>query len=184
MSTWSGWQSQLLNRAGFAVTPGNSDFLTDWGKAEASSCKANPVIISWPLKGSTRCKPLGIRSLYVQNYTSHAQGASAFDQQLRQDNYTHLIAAFHTGNPYNLTDTKAKGVYDDLLRWGAYTMARNYALATFDSAVPGANSPRAHGGWADLQRSVNRNMPAALAASRRNTRAALRSLSRARRVRW
>jgi hypothetical protein len=42
---------------------------------------------------------------------------------------------------------------------------------------------KAHHGWADVRKSVNRHMPHALSASQRNTRAALRTLHRARRVR-
>lgn len=42
---------------------------------------------------------------------------------------------------------------------------------------------RAHGGWHDVRVSINKHMPAALRSSHRNTQAALRSLSRARKVR-
>jgi hypothetical protein len=44
-------------------------------------------------------------------------------------------------------------------------------------------APKAHGGWTDVRKSVNRHMPAGLRRSQRKTRAALRTLSRARRVR-
>ena len=47
----------------------------------------------------------------------------------------------------------------------------------------GATSARAHGGWHDVRVSVNKHMPAALRSSHHNTQAALRSLSRARKVR-
>jgi len=75
-------------------------------------------MISWPLGRSKNCEPLGIRSLQIQAYTSQAQGASAFDQQLRQDNYSHLISALQGGDPYNLPNDAAKQVYNDLIRWG------------------------------------------------------------------
>jgi hypothetical protein len=44
-------------------------------------------------------------------------------------------------------------------------------------------APKAHGGWSDVRKSVNHRMPKSLRHSQRKTRAALRSLQRARRVR-
>lgn len=45
------------------------------------------------------------------------------------------------------------------------------------------NAPRAHKGWHELRRSMNTNWPHALRDSEKLTRAALRSLHRARKVR-
>lgn len=42
---------------------------------------------------------------------------------------------------------------------------------------------KAHHGWGDVRKSVNKHMPHALSRSQRNSRAALRTLHRARRVR-
>lgn len=42
---------------------------------------------------------------------------------------------------------------------------------------------KAHHGWADVRKSVNHHMPAALRKSQHNTQAALRSLHRGRKVR-
>ena len=47
----------------------------------------------------------------------------------------------------------------------------------------GGGTPHAHHGWAQIQRSVNHNLPHALNTSQRNTQAALRTLAKARRVR-
>ena len=53
--------------------------------------------------------------------------------------------------------------------------------------VPPPPSPpkaaRAHGGWHDVRRSVNQRMPAALRQSQHSMEAALRELSRGRKVR-
>lgn len=46
----------------------------------------------------------------------------------------------------------------------------------------GITASRAHHGWADVRHSLNHVMPGALRASETRTRAALRSLSRARKV--
>lgn len=48
---------------------------------------------------------------------------------------------------------------------------------------PTGGAPRTHSGWQDLRNSVNHNFPAALRASEKSTAAALRSLSRGRKVR-
>lgn len=47
----------------------------------------------------------------------------------------------------------------------------------------GVKAARAHGGWSDVRKSVNRNMPRSLSRSQRHTRAALQALHRAHRVR-
>ena len=48
---------------------------------------------------------------------------------------------------------------------------------------PPPKSAKAHGGWHDVRVSINQHMPKALRTSHHNTQAALRSLSRARKVR-
>jgi hypothetical protein len=47
----------------------------------------------------------------------------------------------------------------------------------------GGGTPHTHSGWNDLRKSFNKHMPRDLRASHRMTSAALRSLSRARKVR-
>ena len=73
-----------------------------------------------------------------------------------------------------------------------YTGQRRRGLLVFKDAGPvptsggggsSSHAPRAHSGWNDLRRTLNRDMPKALRTSEANTAAALRSLSRARRVR-
>ena len=183
MATWTGWQSDLLARAGFTASDGNLHFMTAWGSHSKTDCSSNPVMISWPLGRSKDCEPLGIRSLQIQAYTSHAQGASAFDQQLRQDDYSHIISALQSNDPYSLPDADAKGVYNDLVRWGTPEAANAYANATYASQTPGAKTPQAHSGWAALRVSLNEHMPAQLNASQKTTAAALRTLQKARKVR-
>lgn len=52
-----------------------------------------------------------------------------------------------------------------------------------DTGGGAVKAAKAHGGWSDVRKSVNRHMPHALSRSQRNTRAALQALHRARRVR-
>jgi hypothetical protein len=47
---------------------------------------------------------------------------------------------------------------------------------------PPPKAPRAHSGWADLQRSANHHWPTTLTKAERLTRDALRTLNRARKV--
>jgi len=49
--------------------------------------------------------------------------------------------------------------------------------------TPVVRAAHAHGGYADLQRTVNVHMPTALHAAQRSNKAALQSLARARKVR-
>jgi hypothetical protein len=52
-----------------------------------------------------------------------------------------------------------------------------------DTGGGAIKAAKAHGGWADVRKSVNRHMPRSLSRSQRDTRAALRALHRAHRVR-
>ena len=182
MSTWSGWVSDFIARASLADTTDTRAFLNAWAKAEGTSCANNPVSASWPLGGSGNCRPLGIRGLHIQSYTSHAQGASGFTQQLYQDNEPNLVRALKGGNIYSLTDAASKGVYDDLIHWGAPTFANQYGNATFAASAAGLKAPQAHKGWADLQHTFNSKMLPALHQSHKTVAAGLQTLGRARKV--
>lgn len=60
----------------------------------------------------------------------------------------------------------------------------NPVIYTFNktASATGGIGPKAHNGWADLRRSVNRRMPAALNQANRDLDRALRSLSKTRKV--
>ena len=97
-----------------------------------------------------------------------------------------LLAALNSGNPFQIGDRSQ--VVAVLNRWASPSFATWYANANNDGTSGGGSgggskSASAHHGWTDLRRSVNHNMPKALRTSESNTRAALRSLSHARKVR-
>lgn len=186
MATWAGWESELLNAAGFDTSAGNVQFLHDWGDHTNSACVNNPIDLSRVMRGSSDCHDLpGSRT--AQKYVSHAQAANAFAGQVASGDFPILLAAFKSGDAY--TQSRLGAVMIDLDKWGSHSFVL-WLEGQFGISPGGGGlgtvstaAPKAHNGWADLRHSVNHNMPAALRASQRNTRAALRSLSRARKVR-
>lgn len=182
MSVWAGWQKQLLAVATLPDTQDNRDFLTDWHSHAETNCRNNPVDISRPISGSTRCKGLSLVGQFAQNYASHDQAAGQFRAQLRSGQYPHLLAALMTGHPYNVSDKVAVQVDQDLGHWGSVTFDNYYANQTFASGSGGIRAPHLLKGWHDLRRSTNQHMPKSLRRSQRNINQAMRALSRGRKV--
>jgi hypothetical protein len=185
VATWSGWQDQLLKAAGLPTSSDNETFLSDWNKSADSNCQNNPVDISHATSGSTNCKKL-TTTRTAQNYAGHAGAASAFRAEIQSGNYPHLRAALASGKPYNVSDSH--DVIGDLIVWGsekfAFELTNNYGQPQPQPPTGGQiRAPHALGGWGDMQRSVNRNLPATLKQSNRYTVRALQSLARARKVR-
>lgn len=185
MPTWTGWQNQFLNAAHIIVTPPNRTFMTEWAKLEGGSCKNNPVDLTHSVNGSTRCGATVGGFGRTQNYPTHAGAAHAFSLQMRTSWVKPLLDALNTGNPFQIGDRSAAVAV--LNRWASPTFATWYANATTDGTTGGSGGgggkgAKAHSGWADLRHSVNHNMPQALKHSKQHTDAALRSLSRARKV--
>ena len=186
MATWSGWQNQFLLAAGVVDTPPNRDFLTEWAKhASSPQCKNNPIDLHHKVGSSTNCDhPAGF-AYWTQAYTSHAHAATAFGDQLRQQVYLAISDTLGTGNPWQ--DPGYKLVHKALLAWPSNNFAAWYLNKMTGAGGPGGGgggkAARAHSGWNDLRHSVNHNMPKALRTSERHTHAALRALSKARKVR-
>jgi hypothetical protein len=186
VATWSGWIIEFLNRAGILNTPPIQTFLAEWAAHSPGRCKNNPVILSTAVSGSTRCGDTTAGFGRTQNYATHAGAAHAFSIQMHTPWVKPLLDALNTGNPFQIGDRSK--VVAVLRRWGDEGFADWYANATTSGqggggGGGGGKGSRAHGGWNDLRRSVNHNMPKALRTSEQHTRAALRSLSRARKVR-
>ena len=186
MGSWTGWQAQLLTAANLLHTAGNGKFMGDWHAHSNTDCRNNPVDISRVTGSSTRCAPLPGTTRHAQNYSSHANAASAFNHELHSGNFPHLLAALESGDPYKVSDPNA--VASDLSKWGSGVFAavyHNEVVAAQGGGGGGAGGKQtgAHSGWNDLRHSINHNLPRALAASERNTRIALRAVSRARKVR-
>lgn len=182
MSAWAGWEAEFLKAAGLPTTTSNEAFLNQWNTYDNTNCRNNPVDISRNVSGSTACADLP-NGRKARNYTSHAQAASAFTAQLKSGNYPHLLAALRSGQPYAVANPSL--VAQDLGKWGSGIFQQEYVAS---ATVPGSgggsnlNAPRAHGGWRDLRKSVNRNMPHALNRAGSLTRQALRTAAHGRRV--
>lgn len=185
MSTWAGWQVDLLDAAGITYAESHGEFLTEWHNHAASDCRNNPVDISQRSPGATNCHKL-TSSRTAKNYTSHAAGASAFAAQITSGSFPHLLRALRANVPLN--EPSPQAVADDIDAWGSPSFAAWYLAHSSVGSGGGIGAPptlkpaQALRGWGDLQRSVNRHMHDSLTDSQRLRRAALRKLSKARKV--
>lgn len=182
MGVWSGWQADLLNRAGLPRTSFNLAFLSAWHTYDNTNCRDNPIDISRNVSGSSACAALP-NGRQARNYTSPAQAASAFNAQLKSGQYPHLLAALRSGQPYAVSNPAQ--VAQDLGKWGSGIFQQEYVNSVqTPPPAPGSNvrAPRAHNGWRDLRKSVNRTMPHALNRAGTLTRQALRATSHGRKV--
>ena len=186
MSTWAGWQSDILKAAGVPDNQPARNFLSDWHSHEGPDCPNNPLLASRKSTNSTVCRTLAGGNK-AQSYPSPKSSAKATAAQLKSGTYTHLLAAF-TGETW-WEPGAGPGVYADLVAWGVPKFADWYKAqfgANFGSGGPPSgtlNAPAALSGWKAVRRSINRGMPQALSDSQRARRAALRSLSHVRKVR-
>ena len=182
MTTWAGWAADFLSAASLQNTPGNRNFLTSWAdNADHPNCRNNPVDLTHDEPNSTDCgTDTNADGLRTQAYTSHTWARTAFNSQLHSGKYPALLAALRSGNPYNVGNPY--DVEADLNRWGSPSFGAVF-VDDVRSGPPGKiKAPQALRAWADMQKSVNRHMPAALRQSERSRKAALRNLRRIRRV--
>jgi hypothetical protein len=185
MATWSGWQNEFLNRANIIVTPPNRDLLDSWAKNAHTDCTNNPIDLSHQLAGATNCGTLPGIFAHAKHYTSHAQAATAFNDEIHAAFARALLDAMNTGNPYQVSN--ASDVGSVFVSWGSDKMLNVYlnaAAAGGPGAPPpgGSGSTDIHHGWNSVRRSLNKNWPHSLNTSERNVHAALRSLSHSRKV--
>lgn len=185
MSTWSGWANQFLTAAGIIITPPNRTFMQEWASHAPGSCRNNPVDLTHSVRNSTRCGNTVGGFGRSQNYPSHAAAASAFKAQMDTAWVKPLKDALNTGNPFQIGDrSQAVAV---LNRWASPSFASWYEAATTSGTTGGKSgggkAAHAHSGWTDLRHAINHNMPQALRRSEQHTAAALRSLSKSRKVR-
>lgn len=182
MTTWSGWDADFLAAASLPNTAGNRRFLDSWAaNANSPNCGNNPIDLTHKEPGSSNCGGTNLAGDHVQRYTSHTWARTAFNTQIHSASYADLLAALRSGNPYAI---KSPGpVSTDLGTWGSTNFANVY-LADAQSGPPGTiKAPHALSGWKALRKSVNQGMPRALNQSQKARHAALRSLSRAHKVR-
>ena len=186
MSTWADWQNEFLLAAGIIDTPPNRDFLTEWARhASSPQCRDNPIDLHAKVGGSTNCDHPAGSPNWTQAYTSHAHAASAFKAQIHSPFASVILAALQSGNPWQLKDWQ--DVVGQLRQWPSVNFATwfesNHSGGGGGGGGGGGKAARAHSGWSDLRRTLNKHLPKALRTSQHNTAAALRSLSRSRKVR-
>jgi len=185
VATWSGWIAQFLNAANILNTPPNQRFLSNWAShASAPTCRYNPIDLSEPASGSANCvKPAG-NFPWIQRYSSHASAAQAFNRQIHTPTASVIRAALDSGNPFQFKDWQ--DVVGQLRQWPSVDFASWY-LAQMTGTGSGGSSggalaPQTHKAWSDLQRAVDKRLPAALRQADHAARAALRATGRARKV--
>lgn len=186
MPTWSGWIIQLLNQANILNTPPLQTFMSEWASHDKNPCKNAPIVLSTSVSGATRCGATVTDYGRTMKYPSHAAAAHAFQIQIHLSRSKDLLDVMNSGNPFQVPDRS--GAVAVLKHWGSPAFAEWYLNANSDGTTGGkggggGKGARAHSGWTDLRRSVNKHMPSALRTSERNVNAALRSLSHARKVR-
>lgn len=182
MSVYSGWQHDLLGAASLPDTAANRRFLNAWHANAESDCSLNPIDLTDRNDHSHNCKQTGFVGRSYQRYDDRVWTRTAFYAQITSGKYPHLRAALRSGNPYTVTDYVA--VTDDIGKWASQTFSNIYLdVMRSGGPPPTLKAPQALRGWGDIQRAVNRHLPAALHASQQHRHAALRELRRARRVR-
>lgn len=177
MATWSGWQNQLLRAAHFPTSAANREFLTAWNQHAESNCRNNPVDISKQVDPWSACKHLG-PGRTANNYGTRQAAADAFNGQVFGSEFLALNTGFENSalSPFAASDEVIAAI--DL--WGS----AKFAAWLRGQASKSAGTPtHFHQGWNDLRRSVNKRYPNALTDSTKLTKAALRKLAHARRVR-
>lgn len=177
MATWSGWQNQLLNAANEPVTATNVKFLNLWAvHSIAVGCANNPIDLSHKETGSSDCLAL-TQSRIAQKYASHATAAKAYATQIHSGNFPTLETLLG-GGKVDLSTGDAK-VEAELNKWGSTNFS---TFLAGNATAGGPTAPGIHRGWTELRKSVNTGLPGAFSQSGKLTREALRSLSRAHKV--
>lgn len=185
MATWAGWQQQLLKAAGFSTSASNVRFLTEWHQHATTDCTNNPIDLSIRSPGAGDCANLPGIFPKAQHYDTHGHAAHAFDTEVHMKFANAIENALVSGNPY--TFGGANDVASALVSWGSDAFAKFYSGETRSTSGGGGSggggiAPRTHRAWIDLQRSVNKRLPAALRKTDTANRATLRTLGRTRKV--
>lgn len=126
VSTWKGWEAELLAPLGAPNTAKARTFLEEWAATEPHGCAHNPLGATIHAAGSTHCKHVAGK-VYTQAYPTRKEGIAATVKQLREAPYKAIVACLHSGNPYTFTDWQE--VVGELGTWGAHTFASEYAAA-------------------------------------------------------
>lgn len=182
MSVWSGWQADLLAAAKFPNSTANRDFLTAWHQHATSNCTRNPVDISKQAGKWTACKHLD-QGRTANNYGDQTSAEHAFAGQIYGGEFGALNSGFF--NNSLSVSTASSVVIAEVALWGSGDFAAFLTQQSSNAGGGGSGvkAPGIHKGWTELRKSVNTNLPDSFRHSDKLARAALRSLSHARKVR-
>jgi hypothetical protein len=154
------WEHLFLKTAGLPVTRFTVWFLSAWaGNERGHGCDHNPIQLSQPEPGSTRCRKLP-NGRYSRNYTDTQSAANAFADQLTLTDYPHLRKALASGNPW--TYQPASGVSLGLQEWGSLAFQAVFEMD--ESLTSGGGSPSSKpgsknvgGAWTHLMKTLARD---------------------------
>lgn len=177
MTTWQGWEAELLSTLEIKFTPENGDFLDQWVKADGTSCKDNPLAASLPFGGSTDCHTLS-GGQRVQAYTTHGHGIAATAKQLQDPRFAPILAALKSETPNTYTDWQL--VVGSLGSWGAHAFAVKYGTEAQKAQTGGPSSgpadaaaPRGLAGYKHFSHQLSHTIPEQLRRSQHLRRQAL-----------
>lgn len=189
MTTWSGWQVQLLGAAKLPADETHGIFLFDWSQHAASNCNNNPIDLSHVFATRRNCHKL-TASRTAQNYTDHAHAATAFSAQIHSGSFPHILNALKSAIPYQ--QPNPGGVATELRAWGSPAFATYYLnhanVGTGGGGGGGGGggaqyAPNVYRSWSHLQHSINRNLPTKVHRIDYAMRRTLQRLAHHRRVR-
>jgi hypothetical protein len=151
------WEHLFLKTAGLPITRLTVGFLSLWaGDERGHGCNHNPIQLSQPEPGSTRCRKLP-NGRYSRNYTDTQSAANAFADQLTLTDYPHLRRALASGNPW--TYQPASGVSLGLQEWGSLAFQRDFGM--LENLTSGGGAPSSApasknvgGAWTRLMRTL------------------------------
>lgn len=154
------WEHQFLKTAGLPITKYTVYFLTLWAQYErGQGCDHNPIQLSQPEPGSTRCRKLPSGN-YSRNYTDTQSAANAFADQLNLTDYPGLREALASGSPGDYQPQSH--VTLDLQKWGSLGFLKQWEAignlpSTASATAPRPSSKNVGGAWTHLMRTLARD---------------------------
>jgi hypothetical protein len=136
--------TQVLTDMGAPITQSNIDALQAWSEREGGGGAWNPLNTTRPMPGSTFFNHLS-SGTGVQNYPNAAIGAQATADSINNGRYPSIVAAFKSGNAFQMLVSGGKGPIGSQLRtWsgGGYNNVNagsaSYISPTLSKATGGA----------------------------------------------
>ncbi len=177
MSTWPGWERDILTAIKAPINADTTKFLDEWHSYEGGVAINNPLNTTQPEAGATNYNGAG-----VKNYPSSQVGTTATRATLENGRYPDILAALRSGKPFAYGDKGA--VEREIQTWGTFGFAAWYAQQGVTIPAPPKSAPKpgdpvapaALNAWTHFTQQLGVNLPTQLRRAKAVRRAALRSL--------